>query len=92
LSGNDIPLSARIMAVADTFDALVTVRPYKRTFTCEEAFEIIQNESGTHFEPGIVLCFLSISDKIKELKNKIEMQDRKLEEVEEDFYSPDSLE
>lgn len=83
LAGTEIPLSARIMAVADTFDALVTIRPYKRSFTCEEAFDIIQNESGTHFEPAIVLCFLSIADKIKLIKAKVELQDMELEEIDE---------
>jgi len=82
LSQSEIPLCARIMAVADTFDALVTVRPYKRSFTSDEAFDIIQNESGTHFEPAIVLCFLSIADKIKQIKAKVELEDMTLEEIE----------
>lgn len=82
LKKTDIPLCARIMAVADTFDALVTTRPYKRSFTPEEAFDIIQNESGTHFEPAIVLCFLSITDKIKQIKAKVELADMALEEIE----------
>lgn len=81
LKQNEIPLSARIMAVADTFDALVTARPYKRTFSCEEAFDIIQNESGSHFEPAIVLCFLSITETIKQIKSRIEMDDMALEEI-----------
>lgn len=82
LKQENIPLSARIMAVADTFDALVTERPYKPPYSCEDAFEIIQNESGTHFEPAIVLCFLSISDKIKQIKSRIELEDMSLEEIE----------
>jgi putative two-component system response regulator len=51
LAGEDIPLCARITAIADVFDALTSVRPYKRAFTPEEAFEIIYKDAGTHFDP-----------------------------------------
>ena len=58
LKENEIPLSARIMAVADVFDALVSKRCYKEAFPLEEAFRIIQEESGTHFDPKLVDVFL----------------------------------
>src|SRR5574344_1116244 len=58
LKGTAIPLSARIMAVADVFDALVSKRPYKEALSPEQAFTIIQAESGTHFDPDIVNAFL----------------------------------
>lgn len=67
LSGTDIPLSARIMAVADVFDALVSRRPYKDPMTMEEAMDIIVEESGTHFDPVIVEAMLRVKDKIHEV-------------------------
>lgn len=54
LQGEDIPLPARIMAVADVFDALVSVRVYKPSMTPEAAMELIESESGTHFDPNII--------------------------------------
>ena len=57
LAGEEIPLSARIMAVADVFDALVSRRPYKEGFSFEKAMGIIHEESGTHFDPKIVTAF-----------------------------------
>ncbi len=56
--GDQIPLSARIVAVADVYDALTTERPYKRAFTHEESVAIIGKERGTHFDPEIVDAFL----------------------------------
>jgi putative two-component system response regulator len=53
-SGADIPLSARIAAIADVYDALTSVRPYKRAFTHEEAREIIYRDAGSHFDPYLV--------------------------------------
>lgn len=64
LSGNSIPLSARIMAVADVFDALASERPYKRPFSVGRAFFIIREQSGTHFDPRIVSAFLASREKI----------------------------
>lgn len=63
LKGNDIPLSARIMAVADVFDALVSKRSYKEPFSFEKATAIIREESGTHFDPVVANAFLRISEK-----------------------------
>lgn len=54
LAGEDIPLSARIMAVADVFDALVSERVYKAAIPPEEALDIIVHDAGTHFDPEIV--------------------------------------
>ena len=56
--GEEIPLSARIMAVADVYDALISKRCYKDAYTSEEAFRIIEEESGTHFDPNLVRVFL----------------------------------
>lgn len=58
LSGTDIPLEARIMALADVFDALVSKRCYKEAKSFDEAFEIIQNDLGKHFDPVIGKIFI----------------------------------
>lgn len=62
LSGEDIPLSARIMAIADVFDALISKRCYKDAIPREEAYKIIEEESGTHFDPNLVEVFLKHKD------------------------------
>lgn len=59
LAGEDIPLSARIMAIADVFDALISERCYKKAIPAGEAFEIIAEESGNHFDPKLVSVFLA---------------------------------
>ena len=58
-----IPLSARIMAIADVYDALISKRCYKDAVSPEEAFEIIKSESGTHFDPKLVEVFLEHKDR-----------------------------
>ena len=65
LSGEDIPLSARIMAVADVFDALVSVRCYKKAFSFEEAINIIKKEAGTHFDPKVADAFIQAETEVK---------------------------
>ncbi|QAT42536.1 HD domain-containing phosphohydrolase [Aminipila luticellarii] len=67
LTGRDIPLSARIMAVADVFDALVSKRCYKEPMDSEEAFEIIKVSGGSHFDPEISNVFLELRDRVKEI-------------------------
>lgn len=64
LTGKDIPLSARIVAVADVFDALSHKRCYKEAWSIEDAFAEIQNSSGTHFDPEVVLAFIQVKDRI----------------------------
>jgi len=53
-AGEEIPLSARLMAVADVYDALISARPYKPPMTHEQALKIIRDGSGAHFDPGVV--------------------------------------
>ncbi len=64
LSGKDIPLSARIVAVADVFDALSHKRCYKEAWTIEDAFSEILNNSGSQFDPEVVLAFMQVKDRI----------------------------
>ncbi len=65
LSGVEIPLCARIVAVADVFDALTSPRPYKPVYSFERAVETVVAGSGTHFEPGIIDCFHSSLDEFR---------------------------
>lgn len=61
LSGEDIPLPARIFAVCDVFDALVSVRPYKRAWATGDAVAHIISQSGTHFDPQVVEAFVRMT-------------------------------
>ncbi len=70
LKGKDIPESGRIVAIADVFDALTMVRPYKKAWTEEEAFNYIQSQAGSHFDPEMVSTFLSIRSEILAIKHK----------------------
>ncbi|MBN2627561.1 MAG: HD domain-containing protein [Spirochaetales bacterium] len=64
LRGDEIPLCARLMAIIDVYDALISHRPYKKALTHEEAVAIITDCSGTHFDPLLVERFIMESDKI----------------------------
>jgi putative two-component system response regulator len=59
LRGTQIPLAARIVAIADVFDALSSARPYRPAFSIEESFNEIERGSGTHFDPSLVKVFRS---------------------------------
>ncbi len=63
LKGNDIPLIARIIAVADAFDAITTNRPYKKKKSMEEALQEVKRCSGTQFDPVVVSAFLLAYEK-----------------------------
>jgi len=69
LSGLEIPLQGRIMAIADVYDAITSERPYKEAFSHEKAVEAISEESGKQFDPKIVDVFLTIKDKFKAVKS-----------------------
>jgi len=70
LSGDDIPLVARIVALADTFDALLSRRRYKDAYPIEVAVEVLKTESGKHLDPNLVSMFLNDLDEIIELLYK----------------------
>ncbi|MBX3680804.1 HD-GYP domain-containing protein [Cognatazoarcus halotolerans] len=61
VSGEKIPLAARIFAIADVFDALTSIRPYKSAASLEDALEVITREAGRHFDPHLVACFLVVA-------------------------------
>lgn len=62
LKGEEIPLGARIFAVADVFDAITSDRPYHDAVTIVEAAEMIHRDAGSHFDPKVVAAFLNISE------------------------------
>jgi putative nucleotidyltransferase with HDIG domain len=64
LAGEEIPLNARVFAVADVFDALTTNRPYRVALSFEQARSMIEAESGSHFDPQVVDAFRRIDDEI----------------------------
>jgi two-component system, response regulator RpfG len=67
LKGNDIPLAARIVAIADVFDALTSERPYKEAWSIDKALEYISNESGKHFDPYLVEAMLSMRSTLEKI-------------------------
>lgn len=67
LKGENIPLSGRLMALADVYDALISKRSYKPVIEHEKVVKIIQDESGKHFDPDIVEAFLSSSENFREI-------------------------
>ena len=81
LKGEEIPLSARIMAVADVFDALVSKRSYKAGFPVEKAFAIIEDGIGTHFDPQVARAFLHAQDRVRAVVKKTEEKKRLEEEA-----------
>lgn len=70
LSGNKIPLSARIVAVADVFDALTSKRPYKEAWAVKKAIALLNEESGEHFDPVVVQAFNDAIDEIMVIYDK----------------------
>ena len=77
LKGVEIPLSARIMAVADVFDALVSKRSYKDGFPFEKAMGIIEEGIGTHFDPNVAGAFIRAKEEVREIMNS-QMMGREL--------------
>jgi PAS domain S-box-containing protein len=70
LKEDNIPLSARLIAICDVYDALTSKRSYKNAYSHEKACEIIYNSSGTHFDPILISAFSSVEDKFKVINQK----------------------
>jgi two-component system response regulator RpfG len=70
LAGDHIPLFARIVAVADVFDALTSVRPYKGAWKSEDAFEYIRQQRGKHFDPRLADVFLGMRKEVVEFQQE----------------------
>lgn len=67
LSGVEVPLSARIVAIADVYDALISERPYKSAFSHEKSDKIIVGDKGGHFDPYLVMCFQKCSGSFRDV-------------------------
>lgn len=74
LSGTDIPLSARIVALADVYDALTSVRVYKSAFEPEVAKSMIEDDSGKHFDPVVVDAFRERFEDFLEVRNRYSVE------------------
>jgi len=72
LKGQNIPIEGRIVAIADVFDALVSHRPYKTAWSFESALNLLQEESGKHFDPELVNLFIANIEEIKEIYNNFQ--------------------
>ena len=70
LKGPEIPLQARMMTLADVYDALVSERPYKKPYSHEEAMNIISDGRGTQFDPVLTDLFLELSHQIEEISGR----------------------
>ncbi|MDV7104815.1 two-component system response regulator [Vibrio sp. TH_r3] len=70
LAGTDIPLSARIVAITDVFDALTSVRPYKAAWPMDKVIDLLQEEAGKHFDPSLVPKFLECLPEIIKVRDQ----------------------
>ena len=68
MKGGEIPIEARIVALADVYDAVTSRRCYKDAWSEEDAREFLQKESGKHFDPRLVEVFLLHEDKVREIQ------------------------
>jgi two-component system, response regulator RpfG len=68
LVGEHIPLCARIIAIADVYDALTSVRPYKAAWTSSQAFDYFKQQSGKHFDPRLLEIFISLKDPVQAIQ------------------------
>lgn len=74
LKGQEIPLAARIVSVVDVFDALTSSRPYKKAWSVEDALNLINEQSGKHFDPRIVVAFNAVIEDILVIKTQFESE------------------
>ena len=91
IAGTDIPMLARIFAIADVFDALTSRRPYKEPFGFDQTIEILRQERGTHFEPELIDVFCRIAKPLyEEYANRDDEKPRKdLEKIVAHYFSVD---
>jgi len=72
LFGTDIPIAARIVGLADVFDALTSKRPYKDPYSIEKALDIIKEEREKHFDPDLIDVFLEHINEVVKIKSEVE--------------------
>lgn len=70
LVGEEIPLESRICAIADVFDALTSVRPYKKAWSIEDAVDHLQSQAGLHFDPTLVRLFVGLLPQVLEIQKR----------------------
>ncbi|WPL16825.1 Cyclic di-GMP phosphodiesterase response regulator RpfG [Thiorhodovibrio winogradskyi] len=70
LAGEDIPRVGRIVAVADVFDALTSVRPYKAAWPVEKAVDLLKSEAGRHFDPELIPLFLQALPEVEAIRKR----------------------
>lgn len=73
LKMDEIPLGSRILAIADAFETLTTNRPYRQSFTAEEALALIERESGTSYDPEVVKAFSSVAEKLAQEVSQLDI-------------------
>jgi putative two-component system response regulator len=71
LKGEEIPIHGRLMAIADVYDALISVRPYKKPFAHSDAVDILVGGKGTHFDPTLIDVFISVADSFRETAARV---------------------
>jgi putative two-component system response regulator len=81
LAGDDIPVSARLMAVADVYDALISRRVYKAAFSHERAMSIIAQSRAAHFDPDVVDAFFRIQDEVQGIATEFADSDEEIEDL-----------
>lgn len=73
LQGTDIPIAGRIVAIADTFDAITSKRPYKEPYPFDVAYDLLKKERGAHFDPEVLDIFIDNYDKILEIRGSTDI-------------------
>ena len=90
LAGNAIPIEGRIVAVADVFDALSSVRPYKEAFPLEKCLAILREGEGKHFDPRVLEAFFARLDQIVSIRDQYaELQPENSDQLSADMPSID---
>lgn len=88
LSGDAIPISARLMAVADVYDALISRRVYKAGMSHEEAVDIIRQGRGWHFDPDVCAAFLSATEQFKAIADRFSDSEQDMAALQAARHSP----
>ena len=75
--GEEIPFLAKVCAIADAYDGMVSWKPYKESMTAGRALEVLKSESGKQFQPELVECFVACREEIEQINRKMNGNDKK---------------